>query len=83
LTAAQTVVFGELYWVPGVMLQCEDRVHRISQQKPVTIYHLLGKNTLDDHIYKQLIVKLKTLDTLVDQRGDRTLEGESDEFIFN
>ncbi len=82
LTAASTVVFGELYWVPGVMLQSEDRVHRLTQQRPVTIYHMIGKNTLDDHIYKNLIGKLKTLDALVDQREDRTLEGENLELEF-
>lgn len=75
LTAASTVVFGELYWVPGVMLQCEDRVHRLSQKHNVTIYHLIGRHTLDDRVYQRLIKKLKTLDTMVDQREDRTIEG--------
>ena len=77
LTHASTVVFGELYWVPGIMVQAEDRVHRISQQHPVDIYHLLGKNTLDDRIYEKLIEKLKTLDALVDNRTDRTLKGST------
>lgn len=77
LTKASTVVFGELYWVPGIMVQAEDRVHRISQTQPVDIYHLLGKNTLDDRIYNNLIEKLKTLDALVDNRNDRTLKGET------
>ena len=77
LTKASTVVFGELYWVPGVMLQAEDRVHRLSQSQPVDIYHLLGKNTLDDRVYNNLIEKLKTLDALVDNRKDRTLKGET------
>ena len=77
MTAASIVVFGELFWVPGVMIQAEDRVHRLSQKHPVDIYHLLGKDTLDDHIFKNLISKLKTLDALVDKREDRTLEGET------
>ena len=76
LTKASIVVFGELYWVPGVMLQAEDRVHRLSQTNPVNIYHLIGKGTLDTHIYSKLISKLKTLDALVDNRNDRTLQGK-------
>ena len=77
LTKASTVVFGELWHVPGIMIQAEDRVHRISQTNPVDIYHLLGKNTIDDRVYNNLIDKLKTLDALVDKRGDRTLKGST------
>lgn len=54
LTAASTVVFGELTWTPSIMNQAEDRVHRISQVNCVTVYYLYGPETIDDHIFKLL-----------------------------
>ena len=75
LTRVAECVFGELYWVPGCMIQAEDRVHRISQTRRVDIRYLLGADTLDTYVHPALCKKLATLDTVVDQRVDRTFEG--------
>ena len=32
-------------------LQAEDRCHRIGQKKPVTVYKLVTKNTVDEDVY--------------------------------
>ena len=47
-TAANAVVFAELHWTPGVMMQAEDRVHRIGQQYSVNIHYMLAKGSVDD-----------------------------------
>ena len=75
LTRVSECVFGELYWVPGVMIQAEDRIHRISQTEKCDIYYLLGTDTLDTYVHPSLCKKLLTLDSLVDKRTDRTFKG--------
>ncbi|CAJ1445314.1 unnamed protein product [Effrenium voratum] len=54
LTAAQTIVFAELYWVPGLMQQAEDRAHRIGQRDSVTVHYLIAKKTLDEVLFQTL-----------------------------
>lgn len=50
LTAADYVVHMDPWWNPAVEDQASDRAHRIGQQRPVTIYRLVAKNTIEDKI---------------------------------
>ncbi len=50
LTKADYVIHLDSWWNPAVENQASDRAHRIGQNKPVTIYHLLTKNTIEDKI---------------------------------
>jgi SWI/SNF-related matrix-associated actin-dependent regulator 1 of chromatin subfamily A len=58
LTAASVAVFAELDWSPGVMEQCEDRLHRIGQEKPVKIIRYLLEHSLDGVVVGALGRKL-------------------------
>ena len=70
LTAASLVVFAELYWVPGILNQCEDRVHRIGQKNSVQIQYLCVKESLDVDMFRSLNRKTKTLNAMLDGNHD-------------
>lgn len=52
LTAASRCVFVELPWHAADCDQCEDRFHRIGQKDSVQCAYFLGKDTIDEQIYK-------------------------------
>ena len=67
LTAANICVFAELIWTPSLMIQAEDRVHRIGQKsESIDIRYLYGEFTLDDYILEVLSRKKIFVSTTLD-----------------
>ncbi|KAM4562016.1 SWI/SNF-related matrix-associated actin-dependent regulator of chromatin subfamily A-like protein 1 isoform 1-T1 [Fundulus diaphanus] len=62
LHAADLVIFAELFWNPGVLIQAEDRVHRIGQTSNVNIHYLVAKGTADDHLWPMIQAKMNVLE---------------------
>lgn len=60
-STADLVVFAELFWNPGVLIQAEDRVHRIGQTNSVSIHYLVAKGTADDYLWPLIQEKIKVL----------------------
>lgn len=50
LTAADYVIHMDPWWNPAVEDQASDRAHRMGQKRPVTIYRLVAKETIEDKI---------------------------------
>ncbi|MDR3567032.1 MAG: DEAD/DEAH box helicase [Syntrophobacteraceae bacterium] len=50
LTAADYVIHMDPWWNPAVEDQASDRAYRIGQQRPVTIYRLVTKTTIEEKI---------------------------------
>jgi SWI/SNF-related matrix-associated actin-dependent regulator 1 of chromatin subfamily A len=77
LTAASTVLFAELDWVPGNMTQAEDRAHRIGQLNSVNIVHVVLDGSLDQQIAATLISKQEIADRALDIGAEIDLEAKA------
>ncbi|MBD3869047.1 MAG: DEAD/DEAH box helicase [Acidobacteria bacterium] len=50
LTAADHVFLMDPWWNPAVEDQAADRAHRIGQERPVLVYHVVAENTVEERI---------------------------------
>jgi non-specific serine/threonine protein kinase len=50
LTAADYVIHIDPWWNPAVEMQASDRTHRIGQDKPVFVYKLIARDSVEEKI---------------------------------
>lgn len=70
LTASSRVAFVELGWHSAIHDQCEDRCHRIGQTDSVQCTYFLGKDTIDEHIYRIIEDKRAIASAVTDANDD-------------
>jgi SNF2 family DNA or RNA helicase len=66
LTAADYVIHLDPWWNPAIEDQASDRAHRYGQTRPVTIYRLITKGTIEEKIVKLHHTKKELADTLLE-----------------
>lgn len=77
LQAASYVFHYDAPWSVSKIEQREGRAHRIGQDKPVTVYHLIAKNTIDEYVLKVLKGKQRMADEILgDDEKEMTLSRE-------
>ncbi|MDP4720167.1 MAG: SWF/SNF helicase family protein, partial [Akkermansiaceae bacterium] len=64
LTAADIVVHFDPWWNPAAEAQATDRAHRIGQTKPVTVFRLLTRNTVEEKVTRLQSSKKALADSL-------------------
>jgi len=69
LTAAANVVFAEMSWVPGDMLQAEDRCYRIGQNDNVLVHYLVVPGSIDAKFAYIMAEKLEVIKASLDGLG--------------
>uniref|UniRef100_A0A672QVX6 SWI/SNF-related matrix-associated actin-dependent regulator of chromatin subfamily A-like protein 1 n=1 Tax=Sinocyclocheilus grahami TaxID=75366 RepID=A0A672QVX6_SINGR len=80
LHSADLVVFAELFWNPGVLIQAEDRVHRIGQTSNVDIHYLVAKGTADDYLWPMIQEKMNVLEQVGLSESNISEKAESASF---
>ena len=66
LTAADYVIHMDPWWNPAAEDQAADRAHRIGQTRPVTIYRLVTKGTIEEQIIELHRSKRELADRLLE-----------------
>ncbi|XP_069722992.1 chromodomain-helicase-DNA-binding protein 1-like [Phaenicophaeus curvirostris] len=66
LTAADTVIFTDSDFNPQNDLQAIARAHRIGQHRPVKIIRLIGRDTIEEIIYRRAASKLRLTNAIVE-----------------
>ncbi|MBK8398721.1 MAG: DEAD/DEAH box helicase [Leptospiraceae bacterium] len=67
LTAADYVIHMDPWWNPAVEDQASDRAHRIGQKRPVTVYRLVAKDTIEEKIVDLHKHKRDLADSLLEE----------------
>lgn len=50
LVAADTVVLADSWWAPAIEDQAVDRVHRLGQTRPTTVWRLVVEDTIEERV---------------------------------
>jgi ATP-dependent DNA helicase len=79
LASADTVVLFDSDWNPQQDLQAQDRAHRIGQTRPVIVFRLATKNTVEEGLLMSAEGK-RRLEKLVIKKGNiQTMMGRGDD----
>ena len=76
LTAANYVILLDPWWNPAVENQATDRVHRIGQKNPVTVYRLIASGTVEERVVELHREKRALAEDVLDGTGSAALTPE-------
>jgi SNF2 family DNA or RNA helicase len=72
LTAADHVFLVDPWWNPAVEDQAADRAHRIGQDKPVMVYRMVARDTVEERILELQAKKRGLADAALSEAGQAT-----------
>ncbi len=72
LTAADHVFLVDPWWNPAVEDQAADRAHRIGQDKPVMVYRVVARDTVEERILELQVRKRALANAALSEAGGAT-----------
>ena len=79
LTAADTVIHFDPWWNPAVEQQATDRAYRIGQDKPVFVYRLIARGTVEEKIQLMQQRKAELAASILEGRSDGDWQLQEDD----
>jgi non-specific serine/threonine protein kinase len=85
LTAADYVIHIDPWWNPAVEMQASDRAHRIGQERPVFVFKLIARDTVEEKILELQERKKGLVDQLISTEGSffKSLSPEDVKVLFS
>jgi non-specific serine/threonine protein kinase len=85
LTAADYVIHIDPWWNPAVEMQASDRTHRIGQEKPVFVYKLIVRDSVEEKILQLQERKKNLVDQLIttDSSFFKSLSADDVKVLFS
>jgi non-specific serine/threonine protein kinase len=85
LTAADYVIHIDPWWNPAVEMQATDRTHRIGQEKPVFVYKMIVRESVEEKILQLQDNKRELVDQLISSDGGffKSLTAEDVKILFS
>ncbi|EFX05213.1 snf2 family helicase ATPase [Grosmannia clavigera kw1407] len=74
LASADTVILFDSDWNPQQDLQAQDRAHRIGQTRPVVVYRLATKGTVEEELLLSADAKRRLEKLVIKKGGFRTMD---------
>ena len=85
LTAADYVIHIDPWWNPAVEMQATDRTHRIGQDKPVFVYKLIARDSVEEKILQLQEKKKALVEQLISTESSffKSLTADDVEVLFS
>jgi SWI/SNF-related matrix-associated actin-dependent regulator of chromatin subfamily A3 len=77
LVAANQVILADSWWAPAIEDQAIDRVHRLGQTRPTTVFRLVMEGSIEERVLGIQEEKRKLMRAAFQEKGEKRNGGKS------